>query len=302
MKMKSLPAIYLLLAQLMVAINVVGSKFLAPRASIISVLFIRFTIATLFLLVANLAKPQKSLPLKHLSKKEWVLIIAQALTAGALFNGFMLLGLHFTNASVAGMIISVLPAFIAVCAVLILKESLSMTRGVCIFFAVIGLMIINGQHLSVGAHHRLLGDAIILLALVPEGSYYLLSRLYKNRLSLMMLSLLMNGINVIALFPFVLLSGIEKVLGIDYQSLEVLLITGLASGFFYIFWYVGAQEIEASIAGLFTATGPVFILLIAQAFLGESVSHIQLVGMVFIIISILLPGLKRKRYKGLTSA
>jgi drug/metabolite transporter (DMT)-like permease len=297
MKMKSLPSLYLLLAQLMVAINVVGSKFLAARISLLSVLFVRFGIGTLFLIAVHLIKPQKSAPLKSLTKKEWILIAAQSITAGCLFNALMLLGLSYTSASVAGMIISVLPAFIAVCAVLILKEHLSISNALCIVLAVLGLFIINAHSLTVGAHHRILGDAIILLSLLPEGAYYLLSRYYHNRLSLIVLSILMNGINVLLLLPVVIFYGIKNVLGIDLQSLEILIITGIASGFFYIFWYVGSQEIQASRAGLFTAISPVFILLIAHEFLSESVGVSQLTGMAFIILSILATGLRKPVFK-----
>lgn len=299
MKIKSLSAVYLLLAQLMVAINVVGSRFLATHASTLSVLFVRFFIAMVFLGIANGIKPQKSLPLKQLTNKEWGLIIGQALTAGVLFNALMLLGLKYTSASVAGMIISVLPAVIAVAAVLLLKEHLSRTNTMCIALAILGLLIINGQHLSQGEHHSLLGDAIVLLALVPEAAYYILSRFYQNRLSLLMLSALMNGINVILLLPLLLLTGIHQVIEIDMHSLQILLITGLASGFFYIFWYVGSQSIPATIAGLYTAIGPIFIMLIASVFLHESVSATELIGMVCIILSILVTGMKRRTFTDL---
>lgn len=302
MRMKSLPAIYLLLAQLMVAINVVGSRFLATHASMLAVLFVRFFIATLFLFFAQWLRPQKGVQLKALHAKEWWLIIAQALTAGALFNALMLLGLNYTNASVAGMIISVLPAVIALGAVIFVKEHLSSNNMMCIALAVTGLLIINGQHLSMGQHHSLIGDVIILVALLPEAAYYILSRFYHNRLSLLMLSTLMNGINVIALIPLVLLTGINQVMGLDWHSLEILLITGIASGFFYIFWYVGSQNIPASIAGLYTAIGPIFIMIIARLFLHESVSSLELVGMVCIILSILVTGIKGRSIRELKTS
>lgn len=273
----------------MVAINVVGSKYLSAHLQVLTVLFYRFGIATLFLLLLCLLSPEGMAlaKIRQLKQREWVYIILQGLGAGAFFNGLMLLGLQYTDAAIAGMIISVLPAIIAFGAVIFLRERLSPITLVATFAAVSGLMIINGQHLHAGAHGYLLGDAIILLALVPEAAYFVLSRFYHNPLPRFHLSLVMNGVNCLALTPLMFLSGISKVFAIDKSSLEVVLVTGIASAFFYVFWSMGAKEIPASKASIFTAMGPLLISVIAYFVLGEDMTLVQLLGMALIITSVL---------------
>lgn len=279
---------FLILGQLMVAINVVGSKYLTVHMSVLAVLFYRFFTATALLSFFCWLKPAKSYHARYteLSRREWGLITAQALCAGVLFNLLMLVGLNYTQASVAGMIISVLPALIAVLAVIFLKERMSPLTSLATLTAVLGLMIINGQHVTMGAHHQLLGDAIILVALIPEALYFLLSRYYQNRLPLFHLSLLMNGINCLALLPFLLVSGVSALTNIDHNGLQVVLITGSASAFFYVFWSMGAAYLPASKSSLFTAMSPLLIMLIAFLFLGESLTLSQGIGMALIIASV----------------
>ncbi len=225
--------------------------------------------------------------IKALRSREWLYITLQGLCAGVFFNGLILLGLQYTDAAIAGMIISVLPAVIAFGAIVFLRERLSMTTVVATAAAVSGLLIINGQHLHMGTHGYLIGDAIILLALLPEAAYFVLSRFYDIPLPTFHLSLVMNGVNFLSLIPLVLFSGLKQTVAIDSVSFEVVLLTGIASAFFYVFWAVGAKEIPASKASVFTAMGPLLISMIAYLVLGEDMTLLQLLGMFLIILSVI---------------
>ena len=81
----------LTLSQLMVAINIVGSKHLLTHLSSLFILNARFIIAAVFLLFTYLVSrtntwhSTKTL-LCAITAKVWLIIIAQALCAGILFN------------------------------------------------------------------------------------------------------------------------------------------------------------------------------------------------------------------------
>ncbi len=273
----------------MVAITVTGSKYLSAHVHVITVVFFRFGIATMLLLVFCLIQ-KDGLSIKHfthLKKKEWILIACQGICAGVLFNSLVMLGLQYTDASVAGIIISVLPALIAAGAVVFLRERLSMPTVIALVMAIGGLIVINAQHLSLGTKGYLLGDFIVFIALLPEAAYFVLSRFYENRLPVFHLSLLMNGVNFLCLMPIAFISGFDYVLQfVNLNVFEVMLLTGIASSFFYVFWSMGAKVIPASRAGLFTAMGPLLIMIIAYLFLGEAISSIQLLGMLLVMTSI----------------
>ena len=121
----------LILSQIMVAVNIVGSKHLLTHISSLFILCARFIIASLFLLLIYLALHRKSryktkASLKDLNAKTWFIIIAQALCAGVFFNFLFLTGLHYTDANVAGIITSVLPAIIALLSVIFLREHMTL--------------------------------------------------------------------------------------------------------------------------------------------------------------------------------
>ena len=280
----------LALAQLMVGINIVGSKAIVEDLSIVSILFWRFFIATIVLLIIHhCVTPRKikvnAVLMRELTRYDWAYMTAQALCGGVLFNLMLLWGLNYTSASVAGIITSVLPALIAILSILFLSERLSLFSGLCISFAVIGLLIINASNFRQANFDNLTGDFLILLALLPEAGYYVLAKVYVNKLPLFLTAALMNALNL----PFVLIALIwsGSLFGqFSVATVIILLVLGLSTGFFYVFWFAGCKLVKSSIAGMFTAVMPIATLLIAWLALEERISLLQLLGMLMVIMSI----------------
>ena len=120
----------LALAQTIVGVNAVVGKYLSDEVPLFLFVCGRFFIGSIILLlVFNLSKETILTPLyansldNKLSPKEWLWLTAQALTGGLLFNLLFFGGLCFTTASSAGIISSTLPAMIAICAWVFLKEA-----------------------------------------------------------------------------------------------------------------------------------------------------------------------------------
>jgi len=112
----------------------------------------------------------------------------------------MLTGLNYTDANVAGIITSALPALIAIMSWFILQEKISAQKVLCVIFATMGLVTIAYDKLhGLSECHSFIGDSMVLLALLPEASYYVLCKLYTNRLPLFLTSSLLNGINALLL-------------------------------------------------------------------------------------------------------
>lgn len=289
---KWLPYVFLATSQLMVAFNVVGSKVVATHMPLLLAVFLRFSFATLIIFSLYLLKGDVKRSHFKLSGKQWLLLMAQGLSAGALFNLFLIMGLQYTSASMAGMIISTLPAVIAMAAVFFLKERLSTYQKIGILLAIFGLLVINQGNnggLNLASHSQeFIGIMFILLSLIPETSYYLLSKKFPVELPMLVFSGILNGINVVALLPFMLFQPAATFANIDLTSVEILFLTGLASAVFYISWSKGIKHVSAANAGLFTALSPLMTVLIAALTLGEHINIYQGIGMLFVIFSILL--------------
>ncbi len=285
--------LFLVLAQTMVGVNIVTSKLLLDSIPAFVLLEIRFLIATCMLLFLHWFTPsagKNSLKnyFSELKNRDWLFILAQSLSAGVLFNGLMLGGLNSTDANVAGIITSALPAIIALLSWIFLREKISTEKALCILFATIGLMIIAYDKLKgVSQSHSFLGDGIVLLALLPEASYYVLCKLYVNRLPVFLTSALMNGINATLLLPvlFFVQWSPEQLSSITWI---VLLIIGLSSGLFYVFWFVAVRHVDGVMASLSTAIMPIATVVLAWLILNEDLTLLQLSGMSLVLFSIFL--------------
>ena len=282
--------VLLILAQTMVGINIVTSKLLLSSIPILFLLAIRFALATVILLPLHWLTPARKITVKkHFSsiqQKDWIFIFAQALSAGILFNCLMLLGLNYTDANVAGIITSALPAIIAIMSWLILGETISAKKSLCVGFATLGLIVIAYDKLrGIGATHSLLGDSIVLLSLLPEAAYYVLCKLHSNRLPVFLTSALLNGINALLLLPAMFFFHLDT-LSVDSISWLILFVLGLSSGLFYVFWFIGSQWVDGILASLSTAVMPVATVIIAWILLGEHLTELQSAGMGLVILSI----------------
>ncbi len=283
---------FLLLAQILVALNIVVSKILVATIPVMILLLIRFFLAAVVLLPLHWLTAAKKTPVKthlcRMTNKDWLFIVAQGLCAGFLFNALMLAGLNLTDANVAGIITSALPAIIAIMSWIVLKERISAQKSLCVLFATAGLVIIAVDKLkNVGISHSFLGDAIVLLSLLPEATYYVLCKLHTNKLPIFLTSSILNGINAVLLLP---------VLGfIQWQPAEIpllywfiIFVTGLSSGLFYVFWFLGSQKVDSIMGSLSTAIMPVATVLIAWGILGEKLSVVEFGGMSLVILSIFM--------------
>ena len=283
----------LAIAQTLVALNIVCSKLLLPFIPVLILLEIRFVLATITLLLLHWVVPAKTDDsikdhFLKFKRRDWLYIFAQSITAGASFNCLMLTGLNYTDANVAGIITSALPAIIAIMAWIILSEKISAQKILCIFCATAGLMVIAFDKLnSIGEAHSFLGDSIVFLSLIPESAYYVLCKLYPNKLPIFLASALFNGINAILLFPVFYFTP-WALFNISFFNWILLILISLSSGFFYVCWFSGAQRVDGVMASLTTAIMPVATVILAWGILGEQLTLMQLSGMSLVLFSVFI--------------
>ncbi|MCX7091351.1 MAG: DMT family transporter [Legionellales bacterium] len=290
-KLLSTGMLYLILAQFMVALNIVVSKNLLDTIPIMVMMNIRFAIAALVLFPLHFLSRQRRKPwtvyFTELERKDWLFLGAQALCAGVLFNCLMLKGLSATDANVAGIITSALPAMIAIFSWLFLKESISFKKCLCILLATAGLLVIAWDKFTgIGDGHSFFGDAIVLLSLLPEAGYYILTKMHANKLPIFLTSSLLNGINALLLLPFSL-SEHWNPLTMSTSYWSIMIILGISAGLFYVFWLFGSQQVDGVMASLSTAIMPIATVLLAWLLLNEALNIYQTLGLSLVLLSII---------------
>jgi drug/metabolite transporter (DMT)-like permease len=291
---------FVVLAQLITGVNITTSKYLIESLPILFLVESRFIIAVfslgaIFIFASKTHKQREYLSIKSFSKKQWLVLIGQALGGGAFFNLLMMWGVKYTSASMAGVITSSLPAMVIIFMFFMLGIKLTRRKLICVGLAVAGLFIINinGVMQPKISAMNLVGDLIIFLAMVPEAMYYVLSKALPLNIKPLTASIMINIINAILLIPFLFFLHYGFLSQLSLFEWSLIFLLGITSGLFYLFWSKGCEVIDASTSGMITALMPVFTLILSWLFLNEIISLVQMLAMLLIIASIFVGNWKK---------
>lgn len=281
------------LAQCCFGINIILGKILIPEIPIFALLLLRFTVG--FILIGTYqALGNFSLvrtELGTLSSKDWLIIFAQALCAGFLFNVLVLYGLEHTTATVTGIINSAVPALVAVFSFIILREKLTPRIGVAILLCITGIAVLGlGKAIPTDSNqNELLGILLILAAIIPEALFTVLAKLLKKPPSPLTTTLLINFFNMILFIPFAITAEWGQVKDASMLTISQIFLYSLTGGIlFFVFWYRGLARVSANTASLFMGIMPISTCILAYFALNEIVGWDDLIGMILVIISIII--------------
>ncbi len=302
-KFSSLGAAQLLSAQLIIGFNIVLVKALVPHIPVMLLLIMRFGCGLAIGLLFNFRKNNTLLQKRdggRLTKTDHTFLIAQAVTAGFLFNLLMVIGIQYTTAATAGLISSIIPAAIAGLSVIFLKEKMTLSRIVSILFAVCGLVILNihGASISMGGKN-IIGQFVILLSVIPEALFTIIAKMHRSGISTLNKVIYMNFYNFILFIPlalwYILTHNLPHLLGEDYLGIVVY---GCNSVFFFLLWYKGLEKTSAMVSGLYTAIAPCSTILLAYFLLHEPIHMEYIITFIFIFFSIAIGSglIKRKPF------
>ena len=283
-------------AQIVVGANITIVKSLVHSIPIFLLLEIRFLIGTFILLGLNTFYGQQVYLTAEgapFDFKQWRLLFAQAACGGFLFNILIFTGLHYTTATAAGIITSTVPIFISLFAYLLLKEKLAKNKMTAIIIAVVGLTIMSvgkGQYHTDNAQMSLFGNAIVLLAMLPEALFTIFAKMQNFQVKPLVLAFLANCFNTLLFMPFALALlwqySLSDITASQWQLL--VLYTLLGSVLFFTLSYKGLAKISASTAALFTSIMPISATACAFFFLHEAIHWFDLAGMACVIFSIVV--------------
>lgn len=291
----------LTLAQSCVGLNVITGKFLIGYFPIFLLLALRFAIGFAGMLVlARILKISLLKTYHHfvtLRNKDKFLLIFQAACGGFLFNVFILYGMKTTTATSAGIISSITPIMIVILSVTLLREKINFQKSLAIVIVMIGLVVLNTGKSTDSISGELIGNFLVLLAVVPEALFTILSRSIGKKMSEMEAVILVNFFNLVMFVPFALmdLGGSAWPTPAPF-TIVLLFLYGISGGImFFLFWYRGLSKINANTAALFTGVMPVATTIFAYLFLHEPIHRVEIVGMLLVILAIFV-GCKKSRY------
>ncbi|MGA2955115.1 MAG: DMT family transporter, partial [Thermodesulfobacteriota bacterium] len=165
---------------LLFGFSFVATKFALRSIPPFTLIFLRFSLASLFLGVIYYRR--RNTPL--LRGDRWRLLFASLIVPGLYFLAETY-GLKLSSATSVSLLISTIPIFAALFAFLIMKEKIGFWRGVAIFLSVLGVaIIIPGNRGELAAWKMAqLGNLFGLGAAVCAGLYMAIGRNLMRRYS-----------------------------------------------------------------------------------------------------------------------
>ena len=212
----------------------------------------------------------------------------QALFGTAVYNAGLLAGLRLTGVLEAGLVLSTLPAVVALGAAAWLCERLPPRGWAAVALAVAGMGAVTLARADGAGQSSAIGNALVFAGVCGEAVYVLLARRIAGEVPVLTASLRMQAWSAAVLLPFAL-PGFGAAGALAAPGLAALLVfhSLTASVLCVALWYAGLRRVPAGVAGLFTGFLPLTAALVAVAALGEPVSAPHVAGFALMGASLL---------------
>ncbi|MED1725593.1 DMT family transporter [Brevibacillus parabrevis] len=261
--------------------NFVVGKFLVGHASSLTLTNLRWLIAVACLLPVVWIREKRILP----SRQSLIPLILMGVTGVALFNLFMFWALERTDATNVGLLSTLNPVSIAIFSFLLVKEKIRPLQIVAMLISFAGVLVVlcKGDFAHLSQLHFNTGDLWMLAAVAMWGIYSVCGRWAMKTVSPMMSTLYSGLFGVMLMLPFNATTfTVERT---DWTFWLSLFYVGvLATVVSMVMWNVGVQKVGATSAGMFLNFNPVFTAILAFLLLGETMSVLQLLGSVIVIV------------------
>ncbi len=278
-----------------------GGTFIAGRTLAGSVppansAFLRFTIATLVLLIlARLIDGKITIP----PRKEWFSLLLLGMTGVFSYNILFFTGLQHIEAGRASLIIALNPLAITLTAVIFLGERLTFKQFIGILVSLIGALFVisNGHPSAIISGGFGIGEAAILGCVASWTAYSIIGRSVLKSVSPLAAVFYSSLIGTLLLFPLVLINhSINEILSYsvyDWTSLIFLGLFGTAIGF--SLYYQAIRKIGVSRCSVFINLVPLFSILLSWLILKESIKFSVLAGGLILLAGVYLTNSSPKK-------
>lgn len=275
----------------------VAGRIVSREAGPFSASFLRFTLASVFLLGFLLKSIRRESTLRETARRESLsdaktlfLLLLLGLTGVFAYNVFFFSGLKTITASRASLIVAANPAFIALFSALLFNEKLGFTRAAGIFISIAGAaVVISEGSLSAVLQGRLgVGELYILGCVASWVSYSLLGKKALRNVSPLTSVTCACVIGTLCLMAPALNEGILSQIAAYSISvwLGIFFIGFFGTALGFIWYYEGILAIGASRAGIFINIVPVSSVLMAFFLLNESIDTSVLLGAGLVITGV----------------
>ena len=260
-------------------VSFIATKIAVQQVTPAVVVFLRFAIGAVIMLVILLARRQLTLP----TLKEGLYYALLGFIGISFHQWLQSTGLVTAQASTTSWIVSTSPVFIALLGWFFLKEKLGLNTIFGIMLASLGvLLVVSKGSLSslISGNFGTTGDLLVLISAPNWAIFSVLSRsALKDKPALFVLFYVILFGWLFTSIPFVATHGWLEIAHLNTTGWLAVAFLGIGcTALAYIFWYDGLQAIPASRAGVFLYIEPLISLVVAAVLLGEAITLVALLG------------------------
>lgn len=291
MKNTILGSLYLILASSIWGGMYVVVKVVVSVIPPLELVWLRYIVAIFALLIIGFITRQKW----QIEKRYILIIIAIGIIGNAISIVAQETGTMLSTAQMGAIITSSTPAFMVIFARLILKEPLTVKKGISVGLATIGVLLIVGIG-DINMSNTLGGIALLIAALTWALMSVLVKRLPSDY-SQIVVTTYSILVALIVLTPFVLprlneINNFQLTHPTIWGGVLYLGIVSTAGGF--LLWNRGLQMLNASSGGVFFFFQPVVGTLLGWLFLGERIGVMFWIGSILIFSGVLFVIIEKK--------
>lgn len=261
----------------------VASKYVLETVPSFTLLFFRYLIAVALLWV--LYRTKLKFPD---ARKERIYILLIGLLGYFLAIGLQLLGTHYCTASMASLITSMNPAMIILLAAILLKETITVKKGLAVAVTLIGTIVVIG---NLGTGNTALGVMFSFASMVGWSLTSVLVRLACRTVDAVTVTVYGMSIGLVCALPAALVES--KLIGFTLSDMTLPVILWIvyigvvctAGGL--LFWNKALERLDAATCSLFYPIQPLTSAVLGVLILGEILTLNFIVGGILIIGGIL---------------
>jgi drug/metabolite transporter (DMT)-like permease len=295
MRQKLIGAICLSLAASIWGGLYVVSKYVLNYIPPLTLVWLRYAIAFVFLFTILKAVQAKSKKHVTIRKRDWVLLGWIGFIGYFVSIAFQFIGTKLTDAHTGALITSATPAFIVIFAKIVLKERFTVRKAIAMLLATMGVVVVVGWDANIGNHFW--GSLI----LVGAASTWALLSVYVKLASKRFSSLTITTYAILFALVFTTPEMLWELQSneISYQNIFVILgviylgVIATAGAFFL--WNKGMELMDAGIGSLFFFFQPIVGSFLGWLLLNEELNVNFFIGGTLILVGVLIVTLQKKK-------
>ncbi|NNE85655.1 MAG: DMT family transporter [Alphaproteobacteria bacterium] len=275
-------------------VTVVLTRFVIVETDALTLAFVRYGIASLFLAAVLLATTR----IPRIPRRDLIIISVLGVIMFTGFPFFMARALEDTTAARGALIFATMPLATIILGALFRVESLTWIKSIAVAIAMTGTALALGERVGAAAPDALRGDVFMFAAILVAAAYNVLARRYLIRYGVLAITVwtMLLGSLVLMVLAFTIGGAGTGALDFSLRGWIIMLALAIPGAALMTFAYGKALELITPMSAAITVgLNPLTAILLGAIVLSEPVTVRVVIGFILTVVGILLANWRPRR-------